>query len=447
MRPRRPNSNSNSNSITVLVLAISFGCTATTWAFDEDEAKNEAVVHPIEVAPSDWPWWRGLDHTGIAAQDQDPPTTWSESENVLWKAAIPGRGHGSPTVVGDQVFLATADDQQQQQSVLCFDRQTGEQLWSTIVHKGGFPDPKNGRGAGNEKASLASSTIACDGTLVFINFLNNGACYTTALNRDGRLTWQTKVSDYVIHQGYGSSPTLYQDLVIVSADNKGGGAIMAMQRATGAVAWKRDRPTKPNYASPIILNVAGKDQLLFTGCDLVTSLNPLTGAEYWEIEAATTECVTTTVTDGTHIFTSGGYPKNHIAAVAADGSRTVVWENTVRAYVPSMLQQDGFLYAVLDAGIATCRNSATGEETWKSRLAGTFSSSPVLVGDRLYATNEDGATFVLKVTPHSVERLATNLLGDSVFATPAISGSRIYQRVAHGEDGKRQEYLYCLGNK
>jgi outer membrane protein assembly factor BamB len=431
--------------ITVFLLCCFFSPVAAPVVFADEE--DEKPVHPIEVGAADWPWWRGPQHNGIAAADQQPPLTWSDSENVLWKVPVPGRGHGSATVVGDQVFLATADVETQLQSVLCFDRQTGEQKWSTIVHEGGIPDAKNKRAAGNEKASFASSTIACDGTYLFINFLSAGAVYTSALNRDGRLLWQTKISDYVVHQGYGSSPMLYKDLAIVSADNKGGGAIAALKRKTGQIAWKLDRPKKPNYASPIVLRVAGKDQLLFTGCDFVTSLNPLTGGEYWQIEGATTECVTTTVTDGKHIFTSGGYPKNHIAAVAADGAGKVVWENTTRAYVPSMLQQNGYLYAVLDAGIAICLSSSTGEETWKSRLAGTFSGSPVLVGDRLYATNEEGTTFVLKVSPQGSERLATNRLGEGVFATPTICGGRIYQRVSHKEDGKRQEYLYCLGQK
>lgn len=419
----------------------------TILSADSTASEPARVIAPIDIGAADWPWWRGPSHTGIASADQNPPTTWSESKNVLWKVAIPGRGHGSATVVGDQVFLPTADSDSQSQLVLCFDRQTGKKLWSTTVHEGGFPNPKVKKEVGNEKASLASSTVACDGTLLFINFLNDKAVYTTALDRSGKIVWQKKISDYVVHQGYGSSPMLYEGLVIVSADNKGGGAIVALNRNTGDFVWKRDRPKKPNYASPIVLNVAGKDQLLFTGCDLVTSLNPLTGEEFWEIEGSTTECVTTAVTDGKHVYTSGGYPKNHISAVAGDGSGKIVWENTVRTYVPSMLQKDGVVYAVLDAGIATCRSSSTGEETWKVRLAGTFSSSPVLVADRLYAVNEEGVTFVLKVSPEGAEKLATNQLGESVFATPTICGGRIFTRVCHFEDGKRREYLYCLGTK
>ena len=249
-----------------------------------------------------------------------------------------------------------------------------------------------------------------------------------------------------MHQGYGSSPAIYGDLVIVSADNKGGGAIAALRRDTGDVEWKHQRPEKPNYPSPIILKIAGRDQLLMTGCDLVSSFDPLTGKSFWEVEGATTECVTSTVTDGTHIFTSGGYPENHISAVAADGSGKLVWKQPVRNYVPSMLVHEEHLYAVLDTGIATCRVAATGEELWKGRLSGTVSSSPVLVGDRIFVTNEGGTTFVFTATPEKFKLLQKNELNGTVYSTPVFCDSRIYVRVAHGADADRQEYLYCLGS-
>jgi len=410
-------------------------------------AESIAETDNTDVSSADWPWWRGPNRNGIASPDQHPPLEWDESRNVLWKAKLTGRGHGSATVVGDRIFLATADNDAKKQAVVCLEKQTGRQLWETVIHEGGFPDAKDKRSGGNEKASLASSTVACDGTFVFINFLNNKAIFTTALTLDGKQMWQTKITNYVVHQGYGSSPAIYEGLVIVSGDNKGGGAIAGLDRATGKIVWKRERPSKPNYASPTIVKINGHDQLLFTGCDLVTSLDPLTGEQLWEFEGATTECVTTTITDGHRIFTSGGYPKNHISAVAADGSGTVVWENNIRTYVPSMLSKDGLLYAVMDAGIATCLNSETGKEVWKGRLAGTFSSSPILVGERIYVTNEEGTTFVIAAGSDGFRKLATNQLGESVFATPTICGGRIYTRVAKMEQGMRQEYLYCLGEK
>ncbi len=407
-------------------------------------AQAQTTATKLAISETDWPWWRGLDRDGIAASNQTPPTTWSQEENIRWRAAVPGRGHGSPTVLGDHVFLATADHEREVQLILCFDRESGKQNWEAVVHEGGFEN--NSKRKPNEKASLASSTVATDGHRLFINFLNDNAVLTTALDLSGNILWQRKITDYILHQGYGSSPAVYEHLVIVSADNKSGGAIVGLNRETGAVVWRRERPEKPNYASPVIMNVAGREQLIFTGCDLVTSLDPLTGEQLWEIEGATTECVTTSVTDGEHVFTSGGFPKNHISAVAADGSGKVVWEMSTRAYVPSFLQRDGFLFASLDAGIATCFSCATGEEMWKGRLGGTFSSSPVMVGDLIYATNEEGITHIFKANPQEFEKVGENKLGQSVFATPAICGGRIYARVAHEEDGKRQEYLYCIGS-
>jgi outer membrane protein assembly factor BamB len=402
---------------------------------------DEPRAGPIVYAATDWPWWRGPTRNGVAAPDQKPPLQWSESENVVWKSLIPGRGHGSPTVVGNQIFLATAEHDQEVQSVLCFDRQTGERLWQTEIHRGGFEKK------GNAKSSLASSTVACDGERIFINFLHADAIYTTALDRNGKRLWQTKITDYVLHQGFGSSPAVYHSLVIVTADNKGTGAIAALERATGKVVWKQERPQVPNYASPIILNVAGRDQLLLTGCDLVSGLDPLTGKKLWEIEGSTTECVTSTVTDGQLIFTSGGYPKHHVSAVRADGSGKVVWESKYRIYVPSLLVHNGHLYAVQDAGVAICWKADSGEEIWKGRLEGTFSASPVLVGEHIYATNESGRTYVYKATPQGLDIVAENQLGQNVLATPAICGDRIYMRVATHTQGRRQEMLYCLGTK
>lgn len=430
--------------VCVLAALLFQACFLSLQAESPDSTAKNPTAKELGLAESDWPWWRGSRRDGSGNPDQSPPTSWSADNNILWRTAIPGRGHGSPMVLGNHVYLATAEPQRQIQQVMCFDRATGKLAWSTVVHEGGLANKSQRKP--NEKASLASSTIATDGDRLFINFLNDNAVWTTALDLDGEILWQQRISDYIVHQGYGSSPAVYEDLVIVSADNKSGGAIAGLDRQSGEIVWRRSRPEKPNYASPVILHADGRDQLIFTGCDLVTSLDPKTGDVNWEIEGATTECVTTAVTDGTHVFSSGGYPKNHIAAVAADGSGKVVWESNTRAYVPSLLQKDGYLYAALDAGIATCIRSDTGEEVWKARLGGTFSSSPVMVGDLIFACNEEGTTFVFKASPEKFVKIAENQLGESVFATPAICGNRIYARVAHREDGKRQEYLYCIGN-
>ncbi len=404
--------------------------------------KYERVNDGFGQFDADWPWWRGPARNGEANPGQKPIVRWGQSgektTGILWKSEIPGRGHGSMCILGKRIYFQTADESTGAQMVMALDRETGRTLWNTIVHASGGMRKNN-------KSTAASSTPACDGERIYVNFPNDGSLITTALDLNGKQVWQTKICNYIEHQGYGSSPALYQQLVIVSADNKGGGAIAALNRRTGEVVWKRERPVLPNYPSPILLHIAGKDQLILTGCDKVSSFHPLTGETLWEVDGATTECVTSTVTDGKRVFSSGGYPKNHMSAIAADGSGKIEWENTSRVYVPSLVVRDGYLFGVLDAGIAACWRSDTGEEVWKARLGGTFSASPVLVGDKIYATSEAGETFVYKASPIGFEQVSKNDLGDEVLSTPVICGDRIYYRAAHLIDGNRKEFLYCLG--
>lgn len=388
----------------------------------------------------DWPWWRGPHRNGVASSQQDLPTTWSSQENIIWKTPIIGRGHGSPTVVGNAIYLATADEKAEIQSVLCLDRATGKEKWKTDVHQGGFETK------GNKRSSHASCTIACDGERLFVNFNHKKTIYTTALDLMGKVLWQTKITPYVTHQGYGSSPAVYGSLVLVTADNKGGGAIAALKRENGEIVWKYDRPKTPNYPSPIVLTIDGKDLMFLSGCNMVSCYEPKTGKKIWEVEGATTECVTSTVTNGKLIITSGGYPRNHIAAHDAKTGK-LIWNHKTRCYVPSMVVHDNYLYAVNDSGIVLCIDMNTGEETWKERLGGTFNSSLVLVGDQIYATDERGKTYIYKANPKQFELIAQSKLGDDVYPTPTICGNRIYMRVAHFEDGERQEYLYCIGKK
>jgi outer membrane protein assembly factor BamB len=418
----------------IVCFATAVGSSAPLFA-----AELSKRAEPIAIGAQDWPWWRGPTRDGVAPPGQKPPLEWGRTKNALWSAPLSGRGHASPTVVGERVFIPVADEAAGTQSVICFARATGRQLWKTDVHSTGL-DRK-----GNKKTSQASSSIACDGKRLFVNFLNSGAVYTTALDLDGGRLWQRKVSDFATHQGFGSSPAVYQSLVFVTTDNPAGGAVAALDRRSGEVVWKEGRPQKPNYASPIVLKAAGKDQLLVQGCDLVSSFDPTSGRKLWETTGSTTECVTTLVTDGERVFASGGYPRVFTQAIAADGSGATAWQNNAKVYVPSMVARDGYLYAIEDSGVAVCWKSATGEEMWKGRLSGTFSASLILVGDNLWATNESGRTFIFKASPKKFEKVADNQLGDEVFATPVVCGNRVFHRVAETIDSVRQERLYCLG--
>jgi outer membrane protein assembly factor BamB len=397
-----------------------------------------AVSAAINAA-KDWPAWRGPTRDGIAAPGQNPPIQWSETEGILWKAPVPGRGHGSPTVVGDRIYLATADRVTQTQSVLCLDRRTGKLVWQTEVHSGGADPGKQ------SNSSAASSTVACDGERLYINFLNGGAVHTTALDLNGKQLWQQKICDFTTHQGFGSSPVLHGSLVLVSADHRSGGTIAGLDRLTGKVVWSQARPKIPNYTTPAILRIKGHDQMVLAGCNLISSFDPLTGKKLWEVDGSTEECVVTMVTDGERVFASGGYPKNHTVAILADGSGKVAWQNIARVYVPSMIAKEGHLYAVMDAGLAVCWKSDTGEELWKERLGGDFFASPVMVGERIYASSLRGKTFVFEATPKGFKSVAENQLGDEAYASPVICDGRIYLRVAKKGD-TRQEFLYCIGN-
>ena len=399
-----------------------------------------ASVAAAAVDPAlDWSAWRGPTRDGLAASGQNPPVHWSETENILWQTPIPGRGHGSPTVVGNRIYLATADPARRTQSVLCLDRSTGKQVWQTEVHGEGADPGKQAN------SSAASSTVACDGERLFINFLNGGAVHTTALGLDGKVLWQRKLCDFLTHQGFASSPFLHESLVLVSADNKGGGVIAALDRETGRVLWSESRPKHHNYTSPAVVQAGGRAQLVMAGCNLITSLDPWTGRKLWETNGSTEECVGSAVTDGVRVFASGGYPKNHTVALLADGSGRVAWQNNARVYVPSMIVKAGHLYAVMDAGLAVCWKSDTGEELWKERLGGDFFASPVMVDERIYASNVGGKTFVFEAKPGRFKLLAENQLGNEAYASPVICGGRIYLRVARRDDS-RQEILYCVGN-
>ena len=409
-------------------------------ARDGNETIAVTKQHGTEGATDDWPAWRGPQRNGVASTRQHLPVHWSRDENVVWRSDIPGKGHGSPSIVADQVFLATADGDAQTQLLVALDRNSGKILWQTAVHQGNLIEKMN------KRSSHASGTPACDGERVFINFLNDDAVTTTAVDRrTGEKVWQRRITDYTLHQGYGSSPILYDNLVLVSADNKAGGAIVGLDRATGDEVWRVDRPTTPNYPSPIVLHVAGRDQLIMFGCDLVTGIEPATGKTLWEIDGATTECVTSTVTNGDLIYTSGGYPRNHISAVHGDGSGKVAWESTVRVYVPSLLIHGSHLYGVTDAGVAMCWESSTGEIAWRQRLGGTFYSSPVLIGNSILVGNETGDWHIYRADPNAFESIGQNQLGDEVYATPVVVGGRIYMRVAEVEGTTRQERLYCFG--
>ena len=388
------------------------------------------------LAPSDWNAWRGRAQDGVA-KEGDVPTSWSDESNVLWRTNIQGRGHGSPIVIGDSVFLATAKDEQQIQSVICFDRKDGSQRWESVLHEGGFPDP----GVVHRKATNANGTIASDGKRLYIGMLNSGSVTATALDFDGKILWQREVGKFVSKFGYAPSPVLYQSLVLVAGDNSGGGYLAALDSETGSIVWRVGRGNGDSYSSPAVVHVGGRDQLLISGNDAVTSYDPATGDVLWQTACIAEATCGTIVSDGERIFASGGYPESETICLSADGRR--LWSNNLKTYEPSLLVVEDKLLTVNDKGVAICWNVASGEELWKERLGGNFSASPVLVSGRVMVPNLSGETFVFEAGEQYVP-IAKNRLGDDCYASPAISGNQMFLRIGVGKGNARTEQLVCL---
>ncbi len=390
----------------------------------------------------DWPQWRGPTNDGKAAPDQNPPIRFSSNQNVIWKTELPSRGHASPTIVGDRIFLATADGEKKTQSVIGIDRASGRILWERVVFTGGLPRKIH------SKNTHASGTIASDGKRIFGAFYNSDALQVVALDFNGKILWKRNAGKYAPRKyefGYGASPTVHNGLVIVAAEYEGGGFIAGLKAATGDIVWRAKRPKQPSFSSPIVGKMAGREQLVISGCKLMESYDPATGKKLWTIPATSPATCGTVVWDGDLVFASGGYPNKETVAVKADGSGKIAWKNSEKCYEQSMLAHKGYVYAVSDQGVAFCWRAKDGEEMWRHRLGGAVSASPILVGNRIYAANERGKFFVFAASPDDFELFAENQLGDESFATPSFCDGRIYIRVAYKERGKRREVLYCFG--
>jgi outer membrane protein assembly factor BamB len=387
-----------------------------------------------------WRTWRGPNANGIA-EDTSLLEEWSDSKNVLWKSPIPGRGHSSPCVSGDRIYLTTADEKTKEQFALAYSRTTGRQLWKKRLHEGGFNKP------GMVRRTWANSSAASDGEHIYFLFSNHGAIWATAMTPDGDKFWRTRVGDFVSHHGYSASPTIYADLLVIAGDHKKGGYLTALDRKTGKSRWTTPRPPAPSYVSPIVLKISGRDQLVISGCDILAGYDPRNGEQLWSVKTTTTECVGTVVGDGDLVFASGGYPEHLTVGVTTKEGGKVLWKNKIRTYIPSMLLTGGHLYTVTDRGIAYCWDAMTGAERWKGRLKGNFAASAVLVGDRILVTSEQGVSYTFRAKPDAFELLTTNKLGDETFASPIVCGNTIYLRVAHRDEGTRQEMLYAIGQR
>lgn len=388
---------------------------------------------------SDWNQWRGPDGSGVA-MDQTIVTEWDETTNIRWRADIPGRGHSSPIVVGENVYVATALDDQKEQWVLALDRETGSERWRTMIHDGNFPSPRDV----HKKATNANGTIACDGERLYIGMLNSEAIIATALDLDGEILWQKEAGKFVSKFGYAPSPALYKSLVIFPADNRGGGYITAFDGKSGSIVWRILRGDADSYSSPMIANVGGTDQLLITGGETLTSYDPSTGNVNWQTPAIATSTCGTVVTTSDRIIASGGYPQDETVCLDAEGNR--VWSDDTNIYEPSLVVAGSRLVGVRDDGIAYCWSIETGDVEWKKRLGGNFSASPIVVNGLVYVSNLKGETFVFRAG-EKYEQVAKNRLGSDCYASPAVSDGQLFLRIGIGSGRDRKEQLVCIAGE
>ena len=397
-----------------------------------------AAASLTSQAQDDWPRWRGPTGNGIAAEGQTPPTTWGDFKNIVWKSKVPGRGHSSPIIVNDKIFLTTADQSKETQSVLCYDRGNGEKLWETQVNQGGFPKrihPKN---------THASPSVATDGKLVFAVFNHHDKVEVIALDYSGSVKWRKDVGPYQPRYpfGFGASPIIYKSMVLVTNENKVEGGISAFEMETGELKWRIERGDLTSYSTPVITKLDGKEQLLISGGEKVKSYDPNTQKENWSAPTRWIVSCGTLVWDKNLVFASGGYPAQQTVAVNVKNGE-VVWSNSVKAYEQSLLAHDGYIYAHADNAGLYCWRASDGKEMWKKRFKTPESVSPTLVNGNIYFTSEDGQTVIVKCTPDGFEEVARNQLGSSAFASPAFCGNQMFVRIRQQGQG----YLVCVGEQ
>lgn len=386
---------------------------------------------------ADWRQWRGPNGNGVAADDAAPPLTWSEKENVKWRAYVPGRGLSSPIVVGDLVILTTAEDDGQ--FVLAYSRSDGSIRWKERPHVGNLPAELH------RKNSAATPTPASDGKNVYAVFHNGGRVWITAISLAGERLWQRDAGPYECDYGYGyaPSPTIHGDKLIVSAEFAEDGFIAAFRLNDGEPVWRTELKRKTSYSSPIVAKVGGREQILLSGGAKVRGYDPENGELLWEADGSSSATCGTMVWNEDTVFASGGFPNKETLAVKPGPAPEVLWRNDDKSYEQSLLYHEGHVYAFNDNGIALSWNAATGEEMWKVRLGGPVSASPVLAAGRVYAMNERGITHVFAADPNGFIKLAENQLGAEGFATPVFVGKEVFVRTAD-VGSERKEWLYCL---
>jgi outer membrane protein assembly factor BamB len=413
----------------------------------------------------DWPQFRGIRASGI--DDRHPaPSTWDVAKNrsIRWKTPIPGLGHSSPIVWGDTLFVATAisgkkesglkvglygdiapvqDDTPHEWRVYALDKKTGSIRWQRTVLTA---VPKIKR---HTKATHANSTLATDGERI-IAFFGSEGLY--AFDMKGAVVWKKDLG--VLDAGYyvvpdaqwetGSSPILHEGVVVVQADVQKGSFIAAFNAKDGKELWRTTREDVPTWSTPTIHQVNGRTQLLVNGMRHVGGYDFKTGEVIWKLSGGGDIPVPTPVVSDGLIYVTNAHglmaPVYAIKETAsgdvslkdgADKNAGVAWSYPRGGgYMATPLVYRGVLYVVTYNGVLTAYDAKTGERLFTQRLAGgttAFTASPVAADGKVYFAGEDGHVFVLKAG-RTYELAATNEMGDSTLATPALSEGTMFWR-------------------
>ncbi|MCP4710283.1 MAG: PQQ-binding-like beta-propeller repeat protein [Planctomycetes bacterium] len=411
-----------------------------------------------------WPQWRGPDATGAASGN--PPLTWSETENIKWKIEFPGQSASTPIIWGDKIFFQTAIETDIQPTeaqlevlknrkptpgsrppkvlynfdLVCLDKNTGKLFWHKTCRR---ELPHEGVNRDNTYASFSPVT---DGKHIWINYGSHGIyCY----DFDGNQIWTRNLGQVTTLYGHGesSSPAIIGDAMIVVMDQEPKGSfIIAVNKLTGETLWKKDRDETTTWATPLGVEIDGRQHVVVLGIKFTRCYDVKTGEVLWQCGGQTLAAVPTPVSGFNLVFCTSGFNGAILQAIKLDsqgditGTEAVKWQvKEATPYVPSPLLYQDKLYvtAVNDAAIS-CYQAETGKQHYlKQRITGLrgLYSSPIGVADRIYITGRRGTTAVLKAG-NKFEILATNKLNDAFDCSPVIIKNEIFL--------KGKNYLYCI---
>ena len=398
--------------------------------------------YPAMSGAENWPQFRGPDGNGHS-DAHGLPLHWSETRNVVWKTPIHDRGWSSPVIYGKQIWLTSASKDSRELFVLCIDRDTGKIIrdWKLFdVAQPQFVHPFN---------TAASPTPVIEEGRVYITFGSPGtACIDT---KKFQVLWERRDIECDHFRGAGSSPILFQNLLLMHFDGSDHQFVMALDKQTGKTVWKTNRSIdfqdlnengKPAadgdlrkaFATPHVERINGRWEMISLGAKAAYSYDPFTGRELWRVEERGQHSASTRPVVGQGmIFYPTGFSAGQLFAVRTGGEGLitdthVVWKVTRGvSNKPSILLVDGLIYMIGDTGIASCIDAQTGEHVWQQRIGGEYSASPLYADGRLWFFNEDGKTTVLK--PGRVfERVGENHLDEGSLASTAIAGKAFYLR-------------------